>query len=381
MGFEGGDLHEFKITENGTALITIYQNVKIDCTDLGFDDLCWVNDCVLQEIDIETGNLMFQWRASDHVPLRNSWKERGNDGRTEATAYDFFHINSIDKDHLGNYLISSRHTHAVLCISPTGSILWQLGGRENSFTDLSSGAATNFAWQHHANWQSNNTLTLFDNNGNSVFHHRARFSRGVLLSLDLENMTATLLQTYIHSNKILAISQGSTQLLPGNGHVLVGWGNTPAYTEFTNEGEVLCNVHFAASVFFELVDLGFVKSYRAFKSHWVGKPRSPPDIKIENRRVFVSWNGATEVVAWRVEIAGDEEEGFVAVNELPKEGFETSFELWDEVMDAFVRVAALDARGKVLGYSRVADPASIQTVSMDPSLFTTDVRSRLGSVD
>lgn len=125
-----GDLHEFHTTEHGTALITIYNDIELDFTTVGVNGKCWIDDCLFQEIDIETGNLLFQWRASDHVPLTDSNKTRGRDGdgTTPEMAYDFFHINSIEKDVVGNYIISARHMYAIYCINSAGDIVWTPGG-------------------------------------------------------------------------------------------------------------------------------------------------------------------------------------------------------------------------------------------------------------
>ncbi|KAI9049977.1 hypothetical protein LZ554_006123 [Drepanopeziza brunnea f. sp. 'monogermtubi'] len=353
----GGDLHEFAITENGTALFTIYQNTLLDCSDAGLKQECWINDCLFQEVDIETGSLLFQWRASDHVPLSHSYSGRGKSGLSKEKSWDYFHINSIDKDDLGNYLISARHTHALYYISATGDILWTLGGRHSDFTDLSGGYASNFKWQHHARWHGSNSISLFDNHGNNVFHDRSEYSRGMTVQLDLDQMSVTLLQTYVHPNKHLAISQGSMQILPESGNVMVGWGNAPAYTEFAPSGEILCHSHFGASIFYSVLDLGWVKSYRAFKSKWVGRPKEPPSIKAFAGQVFTSWNGATEVAKWRLESAKSVEAtdaDFAPVEEVQKEAFETVFstDSWER---RFVRVAALDAAGEVLGYSAAVD--------------------------
>jgi hypothetical protein len=361
----GGDLHEFHITADDTALITIYHNHEIDCTDLGFDSTCWINDGLFQEIDIETGDLIFQWQASDHVRMSDSSvTPKGKDGQNEDLSFDFFHINSIDKDDQGNYIISSRYMNAVMCISPSGETLWSLGGVNNSFQDLSEGDATNFAKQHHANWHANNTLSLFDNHGDDVFHPRAEYSRGMKISLDLVENTATLIESYAHPEEILAASQGSMQILD-NGNAFVGFGNSPAYTEFNADGEVLCDAHFGPSLIFEILDLGLVKSYRAFKSQWIGRPSTPPDIKVKGGRVYVSWNGATEVKSWRLQGAEDvsaAEEDFVTIQELEKDGFETSFEL-DQVSEGSIRVVALDAKRSVLASTAVVSAASSEPVS------------------
>jgi Arylsulfotransferase (ASST) len=370
----GGDLHEFHITADNTALITVYHNHESDCTDLGFGSACWINDSLFQEIDIETGDLIFQWQASDHVRMSDSTvTPKGKDGQTEDSAFDFFHINSVDKDDQGNYIISSRYMNAVMCISPTGETLWSLGGVNNSFQDLSDGDATNFAKQHHANWNANSTLSLFDNHGDDVFRPRGEFSRGMKISLDLEEMTATLVESYVHPEEILAVSQGSMQILD-NGNAFVGFGNSPAYTEFSADGEVLCDGHFGPSLIFEILDLGLVKSYRAFKSQWVGRPNAPPDIKVKGGRVYVSWNGATEVTSWRLQGAEDVsavEEDFVTIQELEKDGFETSFAL-DQVSEASIRIVALDAKTSVLASTAVVSAASSEPVSdLRPALEPT----------
>jgi hypothetical protein len=289
----------------------------------------------------------------------------GNDGRSKENSYDFFHINSVDKIDTGDYIISSRYMHAVICISAkTGDVLWQLGGKRNKFRDMNG--ATDFSWQHHATWQGNNTISLFDNHGMDVFHSRSLYSKGMLIRLDMEKMDATLLKTYVHPDKILAVSQGSMQVIPESGNVFLGFGNSPAYTEFSADGDVLCSAHFAPHLFFEILDLGLVKSYRAFKSPWVGRPKTLPDVKVKDSKVYVSWNGATEVTWWRLEMAealNAKDDEFETIEELERNGFETSFDL-DEI-DGFVRIAALDAVGGVMAYSAVVGATSPSFVSLD----------------
>ncbi|RFU31497.1 hypothetical protein B7463_g4795, partial [Scytalidium lignicola] len=327
-----GDSHEFRITPQGTALITIYHKHKADCTDLGLGKSCWIQDGLFQEIDIETGDLIYEWRATDHIRMTDVFSSpsmKDGHGKSKDDAFDFFHINSVDKIDSGDYLISARYMHAVVCISAkTGDILWQLGGKNNQFKDLNS--ATDFAWQHHVTWQGNNTISLFDNHANNVFHSPSKHSKGMLIRLDMENMTASLLQKYVHPDEILNVSQGSVQLLPESGNVLVGFGNSPTWVEFSADGEVLCSAHFAPHLAYEILDFGFAKSYRIFKSPWVGRPKTVPDVRAKGGKVYVSWNGATEVTGWRLETAKAlkaKDDEFVTIQELERNGFETSFTL------------------------------------------------------
>ena len=109
-----GDLHEFKITDDDTALLTVYTAKQVDLTDLGHwrGKNGWIVDSMFQEIDIETEKLMFEWSASDHFPPSESYMTNPLGGYSESSPFDSFHINSVDKEpSSGNYMISSRHTH------------------------------------------------------------------------------------------------------------------------------------------------------------------------------------------------------------------------------------------------------------------------------
>lgn len=242
--------------------------------------------------------------------------------------------------------------HTVTCISSTGEILWVLGGKRNTFRDISSdGSATGFTWQHDARWHSDNVLTLLDNaayeNGYTCDH-----SRGLMIRLDFADWTADTLHVYDSPGRFSSHSQGSLQVLPRSGNVFVGWGKSSAYTEFSTDGDLLCDFHWGPRVFFWL---GWTKSYRAQKSHWIGRPRNPPDVEVDEtaHTAYVSWNGATDVAGWVLQRASNgsaPEEEFESVQYEPKEGFETTVEL---VGDGYFRLVAVDFEGHHMGATRV----------------------------
>lgn len=354
-----GDFHEYTITERGTALLTVYSIAPADLSSLGIMTEGWIYDSIFQEIDIASGELLFEWRASDHYAANETFKPLGSTGRTPTTAFDFFHINSVDKDDSGNYYISSRFMHTITCISPAGEVLWVLGGRRNAFTDLSGGDAISFSWQHHANLHKNGTMTIFDNGKYQKWYQGGigggEYSRGLLLSLDTKEMTVDLLQEYVNPHMYGAPSQGSIQILPESGNVLVGWGYHGAYTEYTHDGETLCNIHITPSIIF---DLGWVHSYRAFRTNiWIGKPTVPPAIsyKAGNSKLYVSWNGATEVDHWVLQVADNSPaNGLAFINAIvsPKRHFETSIDV-PKGSYRYLRVAAADRNGNILGHTAV----------------------------
>jgi arylsulfotransferase ASST len=89
-----------------------------------------VVDSIVQEIDIRTGQVLFQWNNADHIPYRDSEQPRP---ASAATPWDWSYINAVHLDTDGNLLISSRYTWTVDKVSlRTGKIIWELGGKQSS---------------------------------------------------------------------------------------------------------------------------------------------------------------------------------------------------------------------------------------------------------
>ncbi|KAF2774079.1 hypothetical protein EJ03DRAFT_240441, partial [Teratosphaeria nubilosa] len=357
-----GDLHEFKITQDDTALMTVYTPVQADLTAMGMfrGKNGWIVENMFQEVDLETGELIFEWKASEHFRPEDSFMTNPFGGYVKSIPFDFFHINSVEKGADGNYLISSRHFHAIYLIDgKTGNVLWALGGDATDFVDLSHGAASGFSWQHDARWLSeeDGVISLFDNSY-AWPHTDGPYSQGRIIQLDQTNGTATLLHSYLSLQHARSSSQGSVQLLPavhGEPHVFIGWGSSAAFSEYTSDGHLLCEMHFAASSLFWWER---VKSYRAFKAlSWSATPAAwDPVAKIYAGDLFVSWNGATEVAFWELQwqnpVNDDTGAPWETVDVLDKQLFEESFPLPPGTNSRTrFRVAALDKDHKTLRFS------------------------------
>ncbi|TVY80467.1 hypothetical protein LSUE1_G004431 [Lachnellula suecica] len=365
-----GDLHDLRITEDGTALITVYEVVTADLTELGKSSQGELWDCLIQEINIATGELIFQWRAAEHYRIADTFKDIGDDGGI-GRAFDFFHINSVAKDPKGNYLVSSRYMHTLTYISgETGEIIWILGGKKNMFTDLSDGNATDFAYQHDARFADNFTgVSIFNNAVDDPHPYLAPYSRGLHIKLDEEHMTAELVGEYINPNHVRAVSQGSMQVLE-NGNVFLGYGNAAAFTEYAANGTVLCDAHFGPQIRFGSAE---VQSYRAYKYAWHGWPLTDPEVSIltdtsDNWNFYASWNGATEVDAWILQGASDPEAGedqWEDLEAITKTEFETQFAIL-ELYPKYLRVLAVDKEDIVLGVSSPLDAAEEKIWSLPP---------------
>lgn len=357
------DLHDFSITKDGTALISTINDTRADLRALGSfrGKNAPIEDSVLQEIDIETGDLVFQWRASDHFNPTDSYYWNPFGGYDLIDPFDFFHLNTAQKDSKGNILISSRHLHKLLYLDgKTGEIIWTLGGKEddNDFKDLSDGKATDFTWQHHANFQpeEDGIITVLDNAAAGVFSlHDKPTSSALMLHVDQDNRTVELIHSYTLDRR--SPSQGSVQRLPSK-HVFVGWGPVGAWSEHDISGDLLCEYHFAASWYFTIQR---VKNYRAFKVYnWKSTPDYPPIAMIKGGKVYTSWNGATEVKYWQLQGADEPAENgeYHDLETIEKGGFESSFDIPRDHDYRFLRVAALDADKNVLSHSDPAEEAA-----------------------
>jgi hypothetical protein len=332
-GYEG-DHHEFLISPQDTALITIYSKVPWDLSYLGGPADSAVLDGIVQEVDIGTGEVLFEWHSIEHVALEESYFEPPPDLKT---SFDYFHINSIDVYDDEHLLISARRTSTVYKVDrKTGEVAWRLGGKNSDF-DMGKGARTDY--QHDARYHGNGIITIFDNGRVD----KNEQSRGIVLKLDEDAMTATLLREYTHPDTVFSDTQGNVQILP-NSNVFVGWGSEPYLSEFSRDGKLIFDANFTPEL----------ESYRAFRFPWKGQPEDVPALVGESGpedkvTLYVSWNGATGASTWEV-LAGGDPDKLEPVGSVPRKGFETVLTLKTD--EPYVAVRATDDSGRMLGTSK-----------------------------
>ncbi|MFL5951237.1 MAG: arylsulfotransferase family protein [Gaiellaceae bacterium] len=317
-----GDMHEFKITPHDTALMTLSHRVRVKTRN--------VLEGAFQEVDIRTGRVLFEWHSVGRVALIESYYHLP---RNPDRTYDYFHINTIEVDRDGNFLVSARNTHTIYKINRrTGAVMWRLGGKRSNF-ELGRGVA--FGWQHDVRRQANGTLTMFDNEAAPKLRKQ---SRGLVLRIDERHRSVTLVHSFVHTPPLVAVDQGNMQKLP-NGHYLVGWGHQPYVTEFGPHGKPLLDLRFGRSG---------VDSYRAYRFSWVGRPRSKPTVAVDGGTLYASWNGATEVRSWQL-LGGPARKQLKPLLTVPKTGFEAAIPLPADI--PWVAVRALDRLGRSLARS------------------------------
>jgi hypothetical protein len=360
------DLHEFQLAPHGIAYISAYNPIRCNLRSASGPSNGVILDATFEEIDVKTGLVRFEWHSLDHVSA--------NDSETSppfSRAWDWFHLNSIDPEPNGDIFVSARNTWAGYQIDgATGRILWTLGGLASSFK---MGPGSQTAWQHDGRILADGQVTFFDDGSDPPEPNRGHGTeatydqgRGVRIAIDFAAHRATLVQSLDHPGEpLLAGSQGNLQTLP-SGNAVIGFGGVPQITELGRGGTLLFDAHLPYDMIF----------YRAYRSPWSGQPATAPAVaanfnNVGETIVHMSWNGATDVAAWRV-LAGASASSLSSKASVPDSGFESSAELvGGDGYGAlgklgYVAVQALSASGRVLGRSatvRIASYASADPVS------------------
>jgi hypothetical protein len=326
-----GDLHEFLITARDTALVIAYTPRQVSGTLL--------LECVIQELELPSGRVLFEWHSADHVTPEDSYADPPTDG---VTPFDYFHANAVDvydEDHL---LISSRNTWAVYKVNKTsGDIVWRLGGKHS---DITQPEGSRFEWQHDARWLGNG-ISLFDNGADPKIEPQ---SRGLILNIDESAKTSSLRQQFLHPKAPSAGSQGNLQIKP-DGSVVIGWGAQPYVSHHAPDGSVLLETTFPTDMY----------TYRGFMFDWKSQPKTSPNFIVTRNltgsvTARASWNGATEVAHWEL-WAGRDHDNLRKVAQQRKTAFETV--LKGEASDRYLELRAVDAQGTVLGTAQSGTPA------------------------
>jgi len=350
-GLQGSDLHEFLLTPQGDAYIVAFEPLRWDHLKRP------LLDSVVQEIDVRTGLVLFEWHALDHIPLSESFYKVNSPGRF----FDPYHVNSVSLDSDGNVIVSLRNTWAIYKINrQTGAVIWTLGSNRSSFK-LGAGAATVF--QHDAAADGNGTYSAFDDGAGPPAVHAQ--SRAVILSLNTATMTATLVRQYVHSPPLSSNYEGNVQLLPG-GDAFVGWGQQPYFSEFSPTGRLDFDAHFNAPT----------NSYRAYRFPWTAEPPTAPAAAAAPGPdgatvLYGSWNGATDVAGWRV-LGGPHASSLSAVQSARRTGFETAISI--PSADSYYALQALGSTGQVLAATPVvATPAHISLYGRSAFVSTSGV--------
>ncbi|KIY46928.1 hypothetical protein FISHEDRAFT_75191 [Fistulina hepatica ATCC 64428] len=263
------DLHEFRITPGRrTALMIVTKVMTLNLTSVGGPEYGQISTSIAKEVDIATSSTLWEWPVHEYLNFSSSNMALRPVDIAPDNIWDFAHLNAIEKDEAGDYLLSFRHYSMVVKVHGSSkTIIWQLGGKDSDFT-FNNGST--FTGQHHPQWipESNQTeMTVFDNGFDGCGNVSPwGTARGLWLRLDYKEWTVSLVQEFLPPKRRTAYAEGSVQVLPAAGdrsqgrNVLVSFGTSATIVEYAPDGTVVFVGH-AEQV------------YRAFKyprSAWSG---------------------------------------------------------------------------------------------------------------
>ena len=371
------DGHEFRILPGGkTSLLTTLSGAQADASVLDRKGTRYVLNTGFQEEELGTSNPIFTWDPiSNGVLVNESCDTTGM--RTlpaNGNAWDFFHINSVDKFANGDYLVSGRHMSTIYRISGRdGHIIWRLGGCYDTVSDFEMEDGVPFHWQHHARIRSENTthlmISLFDNASEDMDRgepkgHNPPVGKVLILDTASRPMTAKMLRRFDRPDGGQTPALGSVSVLGNdvqNSNIFIDWAFDGYISEYDGQGRLILEARFLSDR---------KKSYRAYKLPFKGEPIEAPILKIlpigysddeAASAFYVSWNGATEVASWTF-YGGDTKaiKLFKPLATVKRRGFETSWVTPGVVKYAYAE--ALNSDGVSIGMS---DMASL-TPKFDP---------------
>lgn len=348
------DIHEFNVLKDGkTALVTVYLNEEISLAEFGRpEEQTWLETGGFAEIDLNTAEVAYEWRSYNQIPLAETVHYSQYSDVEGPPGWDYVHINSVDKNNNGDYLISMRFTNTLYLVSGVdGRIIWRLNGQhggdfEQDFT---------FSKQHDAKFlESSGTrhVISFLNNASDEEFAEEQVSSALIIEVESGTvpMTARVLRRYNRPDGDLTRLRGNSQVLP-NQNMFVCWSQGGYISEFTPEGEPLMSARFTSPRY---------SNYRAYKFEFTGRPHTPPDIVSsvvgtdESNLVttfWVSWNGATDIAYWNFYAQASQFDNPVFVGNASKSDFETMF-IAKGYLD-WVSVEAVDRDGNAFGISKV----------------------------
>jgi Arylsulfotransferase (ASST) len=328
------DEHGFQLTPQGSAWIVAYSPVKRDLASVGGPVSGIAIEGVIQEIDVSTGLVMWEWQSLGHVEPAESYSAPPAGAESP---YDYFHIDSLQLDQHGNLLVSARNTWTVYYLNGhNGDVLWRLGGKRSSFK---LGPAVPFAHQTDATLLKGGDVSLLDGEGAPPADQP---SRGEIVKLDRGARTATLAGSLVRTSGPAAASeQGDVESLPGHDW-MVGWGEAGAFSEFNSRGQMIYDAQLP----------GGDGGAGVHREPWSGQPGDPPLLsEIDSgatSTVYATWNGATVATSWQL-LTGSAPAHMTAVSTTPWGGFETTI---PAPSAAWYEVQALSASGRMLASSK-----------------------------
>ena len=336
------DVHEFTLTPSGDALFTATRRSRSTSRERRPDKLTEMLDSIVQEVDVRTGLVVWEWHAYGHIPLADSYATPQN-----SSDFDAFHVNSIEVEPDNRLLISARDTSAVYLVNRTNG---------HDRLDARRQGEQLHAGPRRAASGSSTTPRCSPRTGQPVRRRGGTAVQGAVLPRpDPRARPAPP-----HRSRRPAVppprddawrrARAACSRSP-NGNVFVGFGSTEFFSEFSPTGTLVVRREPARRTTAATASTG---------SRGARRPTTKPDVAARKRTagsgvdVYASWNGATTVARWQV-LGGASAGSLTPLTTVGRHGFETHIAV--SAAPAVIAVKALDGRGHVLAESRKVNPS------------------------
>lgn len=235
------DHHDMEQLSNGNFLLDTYRLRRgVDLSRYGGHGVGNVSDGEIQELT-PAGQLVWSWNTKDHIrPSETDWPAPLRTLPDGESAFDVFHLNSVQPDGQGGLVISGRHVNAVYRIDmATGKVTWKLGGtkRPESLKVTGDPRRPTFEKQHDARLLPDGSVTVFDNRSDTGPPRAVRFR------VDAAKRTARFVEEVTDEKAPESPAEGSARKLP-DGHWVVAWGDTKVMSELTASGRLVWRLKF-----------------------------------------------------------------------------------------------------------------------------------------
>ena len=273
-------------------------------------------DSVIQEIDIKTGLVMWEWHSLGHIGI----SESHNPAPHSSYPWDYIHINSVDPGPSGeDVLLSARNSWTLYDVDMhSGGFRWRLGDRHASFK---LGSGTRFYWQHDAEFQPGGDdlgvrQRLDPAEGEAVAGPAAGPQPCRPHGDAGPSSSSTRRKT------LLASSQGNHEPVSRRRHrrqLADGLRQACRTSPSSAPPAMSCSTGLSART---------CRTSEPTSRPGRASPASTPSLAVQSHgagalTVAASWNGATEVASWQV-LAGASQTSLAPVASAPKSGFQTS---------------------------------------------------------
>ncbi len=178
----------------------------------------------------------------DYAPAPYQVCEHLELGRYVDGYHEWTHSNSLMYEESEDaYYMMSKTLDALLKIDrSSGTLLWQLGGRDGSFTLEGEGTIFNHSHMSHV-WPGG--FAVFDNR----VHAPPKVSRAVVYDIDEVAQTVTQVWEFVEPEGGFTGRLGDVRKLD-SGNYLVAWGGLGRVSEITEDGTIVWEVRVGGGV-------------------------------------------------------------------------------------------------------------------------------------